>query len=71
MKQIKDYTGLSFLEIENLAYFKFMLYRRDAWLYHQKTTEQGRKFLKNLNELTQDKADINSIRKKQKEMERR
>ncbi|WP_157452215.1 hypothetical protein [Clostridium massiliamazoniense] len=48
-----------------------MLYRRDAWLYHQKSTEQGRNFLKNLNELTQHKADINSIRKKQKEMERR
>ena len=71
IKQISNYTGLSFLEIENLPYFKFMLYRRDAWLYQQKTSEQGREFLKTLKELTTSTADVQAIRRKQREMEGR
>lgn len=46
-----------------------MLYRRDAWLYRQKSTEQGREFLKTLKELTTSTADIQAIRRKQREME--
>ncbi|MFR5263951.1 hypothetical protein [Clostridium sp.] len=40
-------------------------------MYQQKTSEQGREFLKTLKELTTSTADVQAIRRKQREMEGR
>ncbi len=41
----------------------FLLYRRDAWIYNNMRTEQGRKFLEDLWRLQQTQADIPAIRR--------
>ncbi|MGL4452172.1 MAG: hypothetical protein ACRCX8_19555 [Sarcina sp.] len=56
-KQISEYTGLNFLEIDNLAYWQYRLYRRDGWIAKQMESEQGREFLKDLKRLQQTNAD--------------
>lgn len=42
-----DYTGLHFKQIDELLYEEFLLYRRDAYIYHLQQTEEGRKYLQN------------------------
>ena len=50
-KNISDYTGLNFKEIEELDYIEYLVYRRDAWLYNMKQSEKGREILQDLHRL--------------------
>ncbi|EPB8189304.1 hypothetical protein ACSXAE_07180 [Clostridium perfringens] len=61
LKSISDYARLSFIEVLNLPYSLFLLYRKDAWLNGLKQDEKGREFLENLWRLQQTKADENAI----------
>lgn len=65
-KAISDYTGLNILEVENLPYGRYLLYRRDTWINNLRQTEEGREILQNIWRLTQTKADYNAIRNKMK-----
>ena len=56
-KMICEYTGLNFKELDNIEFYKYKLYRRDAWLYKQGQSEQGQEFLKDLKRFQQTKAD--------------
>lgn len=62
-KSIRNYTGLNLMEIEGLPYYLFCLYKRDAWLYSLKQSEDGRRFLKELRDLMQADPDYNALRK--------
>ncbi|KMT21598.1 hypothetical protein [Clostridium cylindrosporum] len=63
LKAISDYTGLNFKEIESLTYVEYLLFKKDAWVFNLKQSENGQEFLKTLYRLRQTKADINAIRK--------
>ena len=63
IKNISEYTGLNFIEIYNLPYSLFLLYRKESWMYGLKQTEKGREFLETLWGLTQTKADYKKINK--------
>ena len=45
----------------DLSYPLFLLYRKDAWIYNQRQTEDGKKFLKTLWRLQQTEADVQAI----------
>ncbi|MEF9952639.1 MAG: hypothetical protein RSA01_00500 [Clostridium sp.] len=62
IKAISDYTGLNFNEVKSLSYVEYLLYRREAWVFNLKQSEQGREFLKSLYRFSQTKADIKAIR---------
>lgn len=62
LKAISDFTGLSFKEIEDLTYYEYCLYRRDAWVFLLNQSEEGREFLKTTWRLTQTKADLQAVR---------
>lgn len=44
-KIIRDYTGFSFAEIENLNFIEYYLYLRDGHIYKLNQTEEGRDYL--------------------------
>lgn len=60
--RISKYTGLNFLQIDNLPYNEYLLYNRDSWIDSFNKTEEGREFLKTLWRLKQTKPDIEAIR---------
>lgn len=61
IKMIANYTGLNMIEIKKLPHALYCLYRRDAWIYQQQQTEEGREFLKDLYTLQQSEADYDKI----------
>lgn len=67
LRRISRYSGLSFTEILNLPYPLFLLLRRDSWIDSWMQNPDGREFLKNLWRLKQTGADIDAVRKHEKE----
>ncbi|MGL5616768.1 MAG: hypothetical protein ACRDD2_11165 [Sarcina sp.] len=63
LKSIERYTGLNFEEIRSIPYYLFCLYRKDAWIHSLKGTEEGRKFLKELRDLTRTEPDYEALSK--------
>lgn len=61
MKAIQKYTGLNFLEIYNLPYVLYLLYRRDSWIFNNSQSEKGREFLKTIWRLNQTECDTKAI----------
>lgn len=61
---VADYTGLTILEVEDLDYIDYLIYRRDAFIYRMSQTEKGEEYLKNAWRLEQVKPDRESLRKK-------
>lgn len=61
---VSDYTRLSFLEIEELNYLDYLIYRRDAFIYRLNQTEKGQEYLKNAYRLEQTKPDKEKLREK-------
>ncbi|MDQ0150565.1 hypothetical protein ACFO6R_12735 [Eubacterium multiforme] len=49
------------MEIDNLPYSLYLLYRKESWLYGLKGTEKGREFLQTLAEIQVTKADNKKI----------
>lgn len=61
---VADYTGLNILQVEELDYIDYLLYRRDAFIYRMSQTEEGVKYLNNAWRLEQTKPDRESLRQK-------
>ena len=61
---VSEYTGLNMLQVEELNYIDYLVYRRDAFIYKMSQTEEGVKYLKNAYRLEQTKPDRDNLRKK-------
>ena len=61
---VARYTGLNILQVEELDYLDYLLYRRDAFIYFMSQTEKGEQYLDNAWRLEQTKPDRESLRKK-------
>ena len=59
-----EYTGLSFLEIGQLNYLQYLVWRRDAFIYMMSRTEAGHEYLDNAWRMDQTKPDRPKLRKK-------
>lgn len=59
-----DYTGLNFLEVGQLDYIQFLIWRRDAYIHMLSRTEDGQKYLDDCWRMEQTKADRAALRKK-------
>lgn len=61
---MSEYTGLSFLEVEELPIDTYFLLMRDAFIYKQNQTEAGREYLENCWRLEQTAPDRKALRSK-------
>lgn len=61
---VAQYTGLNILQVEELDYIDYLIYRRDAFIYRLSQTEDGEKYLNNAWRLEQTKPDREGLRKK-------
>lgn len=62
-RRIANYSGLDFLELDNLPFSFYLLLRRDSWIHSMERSEESREALKAIWRLTQTKADVKSIKK--------
>ena len=63
-KLVSDYTGLSFLEVAELDYLQYLIWRRDAYIHALSQTEEGQEYLKNAYRMEQTKPDRKRLREK-------
>lgn len=61
---VSQYTGLNMLEVEELDYIDYLIYRRDAFIHRMNQTEKGREYLDNAWRLEQTAPDRKSLRNK-------
>lgn len=61
---VSEYTGLSFLEIADLNYLQYLIWRRDAFIYTLNQTEEGREYLDNAYRMEQTQPDRKRLREK-------
>ena len=61
---VAKYTGLNILQVEELDFIDYLIYRRDAFIYRMSQTEKGEEYLNNAWRLEQTKPDRESLRKK-------
>lgn len=60
---VSQYTGLNILEVEELDYIDYLVYRRDAFIWRFSQTEKGSEYLDNAWRLEQTEPDRESLRK--------
>ena len=61
---MSEYTGLSFLEVEELDYIQYLIWRRDAYIYMLNRTEEGQEYLDNAYRMEQTEPDRKKLRAK-------
>ena len=61
---VAQYTGLNILQVEELDYIEYLIYRRDAFIHRMSQTEKGQEYLDNAWRLEQTKPDRESLREK-------
>lgn len=61
---MSEYTGLNFLEVGQLDYLQFLIWRRDAFIHMLSRTEAGQEYLDNAWRMEQTKPDRAALRKK-------
>ena len=61
---MSDYTGFSFIEIEELPIDTYFFLLRDAFIYKHNQSEEGREYLKNCWRLEQTEPDVKKLREK-------
>ena len=61
---MSEYTGLSFLEVEELDYLQYLVWRRDAYIYMLSRTEEGQEDLDNAYRMEQTEPDRKKLRAK-------
>ncbi|MBR5879149.1 MAG: hypothetical protein IKY91_06305 [Akkermansia sp.] len=61
---VSEYTGLNFIEVSQLDYLQFLIWRRDAFISKLNRTEAGQEYLKNAWRMEQTKPDRAKLRKK-------
>lgn len=59
---MSQYTGLNILEVEELDYFDYLSYRRDAFIFNMNQTQKGQEYLDNAYRLEQVEPDKKSLR---------
>lgn len=59
-----EYTGLNILQVEELDYIDYLIYRRDAFIYKMSQTKDGEEYLKKAWCLEQTKPDKEALRNK-------
>jgi len=61
---VSEYTGLNFLEVGQLNYLQYLIWRRDAFIHMLSRTEAGQEYLDNAWRMEQTKPDRAGLRKK-------
>ena len=61
---MSEYTGLSFMEVEELDYLQYLIWRRDAYIYMLSRTEEGQEYLDNAYRMEQTEPDRKKLRAK-------
>lgn len=61
---MSQYTGLNMLDVEELDYIDYLMYRRDAFIHRMSQTEKGQEYLNNAWRLEQTTPDRQSLRQK-------
>lgn len=61
---VSDYTGLDFVQIGDLNFLQFLIWRRDAYIRRLEQTEAGREYLENAYRMEQTGLDRAKLRKK-------
>lgn len=59
-----DYAGLSLLEVRDLDYVQYLIWRRDAYIHMLSRTEAGQEYLDNAWRMEQTEPDRAALRKK-------
>ena len=60
---VMKYTGLDILQVQQLDYIDYLLYRRDAFITTMSQTEKGREYLNNAYRIEQVEPDRGELRK--------
>ncbi len=61
---VAEYAGLSLLEVRELDYLQYLIWRRDAYIYMLSRTEAGQEYLDNAWRMEQTVPDRAGLRKK-------
>ena len=61
---VAEYTGLNILQVRDLDYIQYLIWRRDAFIHKLSQTEAGQKYLDNAWRMEQTEPDRASLRKK-------
>ena len=61
---VARYTGLNILQVEELDYIDYLIYRRDAFIYYMSQSDKGEEYLNNAWRLEQTKPDRERLREK-------
>lgn len=61
---MSDYTGLDFLQVAELDYLQYLIWRRDAFIDRLSQTEEGQEYLKNAYRMEQTQPDRKRLREK-------
>ena len=59
-----EYTGLNLVEVRQLDYLQYLIWRRDAYIHMLSRTEAGQKYLDNAWRMEQTEPDRAGLRKK-------
>ena len=59
-----EYAGLSLLEVRELNYVQYLIWRRDAFIHKWSQSEAGQEYLDNAWRMEQTKPDRVRLRKK-------
>ena len=59
-----EYAGLSLIEVGQLDYIQYLIWRRDAYIHAMNRTEEGQEYLDNAWRMEQTAPDRGSLRKK-------
>ena len=61
---VAEYTGLNLLQVRELDYVQYLIWRRDAYIYMLSRTEAGQEYLDNAWRMEQTKPERARLRKK-------
>ena len=59
-----EYTGLTLVEVRQLEYVQYLIWRRDAYIYMLSRTEAGQEYLDNAWRMEQTEPDRPKLRQK-------
>lgn len=68
---VAEYAGISLLQVRELDYIQYLIWRRDAFIYKLSRTEEGSEYLDNAYRMEQTKPDRARLREKLKRKEER
>lgn len=64
MKLVRDYTGMMFVEIQEIDIDEYLYLQREAFIWNKSQSEKGREYLRNAWMLTQSNPDRGKLREK-------